>query len=399
MNGKNCSKTIALVLTLLGLMLFGALAIFAQIPTLRANGKIAFTSDRDGNREIYVMDPDGGKQTRITENGLFNDHPTWSPDGGKIAFISQRPSGAYAIFQMNADGTGKTEITPINFQPSPYYATGWTIGWSPDGRQLVFTDLQGNSDIVVIVNADGSGRRTLTSGYGPSWSPDGSKILFVRGAFPWILYMIRPDGTDLRNLPQLPDFYNWYYDATWSPAGDQIATTAFDGANEVVFIANADGTDPRYFYSQCSSSPRGCSRLAAPSWSPDGKSLVLLVWGVQSGQQIQVVDIADGVYRQLTDTVDGNNSNPNWQSLTMVTVSGRVTTPSGQGLRNAVVSLTDSLGVRQTATTSSFGFYSFANIPTGETYTVSVASRLYRLTPRTITVNDNLTDIDFVGLE
>ncbi len=86
-------------------------------------------------------------------------------------------------------------------------------------------------------------------------------------------------------------------------------------------------------------------------------------------------------------------------SAPAVTVSGRVTTPDGRGLRNAVVAIIDSLGVRRTATTSSFGLYSFDNVVTGETYIISVSSKRYRFAPRNLLVNDNLRDVDFVGLE
>jgi hypothetical protein len=81
------------------------------------------------------------------------------------------------------------------------------------------------------------------------------------------------------------------------------------------------------------------------------------------------------------------------------TVGGRVVTSDGRGLRNATVSITDSLGVVQTATTSSFGLFSFSNVLTGGTYTVKISSRLYRFASRTIQVTDNLTVPDFVGLE
>ena len=81
------------------------------------------------------------------------------------------------------------------------------------------------------------------------------------------------------------------------------------------------------------------------------------------------------------------------------TIGGRVLTPDGRGLRNAIVSITDSLGVRRTVTTSSFGFYSFDDVATGQAYTIAVSSRLYRFATRAIQVDDNLANVDFVGLE
>jgi len=82
-----------------------------------------------------------------------------------------------------------------------------------------------------------------------------------------------------------------------------------------------------------------------------------------------------------------------------VTISGRVTTPTGLNLRNAIVALTDPQGVRRSATTSSFGIYSFTNVQSGGTYIISVASKRYRFTPQSVSVNGNLTNVDFVGLE
>jgi len=82
-------------------------------------------------------------------------------------------------------------------------------------------------------------------------------------------------------------------------------------------------------------------------------------------------------------------------------ISGRVTAPSGAGLRNVTVSITDASGTPRTATTSSFGFYSFDNvsIQEGQNYTIRVASRLYRFSPRTVNLAGPLTNVDFVGLE
>ncbi len=82
-----------------------------------------------------------------------------------------------------------------------------------------------------------------------------------------------------------------------------------------------------------------------------------------------------------------------------VPISGRVMTPSGLGLRNASVILIDAQGIRRTATTSSFGVYQFDNVATGQTYTLSVASKRYRFSPRIQAVISQLTDFDFTGLE
>ena len=81
------------------------------------------------------------------------------------------------------------------------------------------------------------------------------------------------------------------------------------------------------------------------------------------------------------------------------TVSGRVTTPDGRGLRNAAVKIIDQNNLVRTVTTSSFGFYSFDNVATGQSYTMRISSRLYRFTPRVVQVTGDLTDVDFVGLE
>ncbi len=85
--------------------------------------------------------------------------------------------------------------------------------------------------------------------------------------------------------------------------------------------------------------------------------------------------------------------------VVLVTISGRVVTPTGLGLRNAAVSLTDSSGVRRNATTSSFGLYSFENIPAGQNYVVGVASKRYRFAAKSLMISGTLTNVDFIGLE
>ncbi|UCH87761.1 MAG: PD40 domain-containing protein [Dehalococcoidia bacterium] len=129
--------------------------------------KIAFASDREGNREIYIMNADGSGLTNLTKNEGSDYDPVWSPDGSKIAFVSDR-EGSADIYLMNADGTGQTRLTTDG-------ADDVSPAWSSDGSQIAFvTDRDGDREIYVM-NADGTEQTNLTENpaddYDPVWSP------------------------------------------------------------------------------------------------------------------------------------------------------------------------------------------------------------------------------------
>jgi hypothetical protein len=130
--------------------------------------ELAFTSNRDGNDEIYVMNADGSNQRRITSDPATDAEPSWSPDGQRIVFESNR-DGNYELYVMDADGSNQARLTntPQN-EASP--------AWSPDGRKIAFDE--GGSAGIFVMNADGSGRTRLgTIGtFMPNWSPDGREI-------------------------------------------------------------------------------------------------------------------------------------------------------------------------------------------------------------------------------
>jgi Tol biopolymer transport system component len=126
--------------------------------------RIAFVSDRDGNREIYVVGADGNAPRRMTDNPAADQFPAWSPDGSKIAFGTDR-DGNEEIYVMNAaDGSGQTNLTN-----DP--ATDRYPAWSPDGARIAFRSSRAHSFDIFLMNPDGSGMTRLTFGLGRTLQP------------------------------------------------------------------------------------------------------------------------------------------------------------------------------------------------------------------------------------
>jgi TolB protein len=133
-------------------------------PSWSPDRKLAFVSDRDGNREIYEINEDGSHPRRLTNNNTSDQFPAWSPDGSRIAFVSDR-TGNEDIFTMRAsDGRGETNIT--NDPASDRYPA-----WSPDSAQIAFRSSRNRSFDIYRMDPDGSGVNRLTSGLGRQIEP------------------------------------------------------------------------------------------------------------------------------------------------------------------------------------------------------------------------------------
>jgi hypothetical protein len=165
-----------------------------------------FNDQRPGLKGIYaVRASDGGGLVRLTRG--FDAVPAFSPDGREIVFMRTKagviPNGAGALFVMRADGTGLRRITP-------WGSAFLNQGWSPDGRWIVFQKPYG---LLYLVHPDGTGLDQIpidlpagSGGVAPSWSPDGSRIVFsLQGGERWGIYTVRPDGSDLQQVTNVPD--------------------------------------------------------------------------------------------------------------------------------------------------------------------------------------------------
>lgn len=227
-----------------------------------STGKIAFTSDRDGNQEIYVMDANGSNQTDLSNNTANDLKPAFSADGTRIVFVSER-DGNDEIYVMNADGTGQTRLTNdpgLDDRPS----------FSPDGSKIVFTSDRNGFNQIFVMNADGTSPTPITNSpagdFTPRYSPDGSKIVFtsLRDNTDFEIYVMDANGSNPIRLTN-----NTVADRvpTFSPDGATIAfTSTRDNAQDEIYIMNADGSGATRLTNNSVSDNR-------PWFSPDGSTI------------------------------------------------------------------------------------------------------------------------------
>jgi Tol biopolymer transport system component len=299
----------------------GFVATLSHATAPGTNGLIAFQRfrlhDAPFQAEIFTVKSDGSGERKVTHvaAGTVDGEPDWAPDGSRIVF--QRCGGSPChIWSVRPDGSGLKRLSlscPRGSAPprcvddsSPVYSPdgrriafvrsrgpksngvvvaeanlrnahpvgpGWEPGWSPDGKQLVFTWKPGNRSAIYVSNADGSGRHRVTpfrlrAGDHPDWSPDGTRILFNTGPTNrWNLFTIRPDGTGLRQLTHFKGVTK-VVNGSFSPDGESIVFSTVVGAVnppgarlDDVFVMSADGTDIRPI-------TRARNWDGSPDWGP-----------------------------------------------------------------------------------------------------------------------------------
>ncbi len=227
----------------------------AKPPALE--GRLVYQRGEGSAAEIWLMDLASRKSVRLTDNGVLDEYPRWSPDGREIAFYSDR-DGSRQIYVMDAAGRGARKVTgALSMNEDP--------AWAPDGRRLCFWGRpgKGGREDLYIVGLDGAGQANITRSTGgtrrvPSWSPDGGRIAFTSDRF----------------------------------LGHQVYAIDADGGNEA----------------RLTGSPRGACR---PRWSPDGRRIAYSDGGYGARKNVDIWEMdPDGRNKKRLTVAPGNDYDP-----------------------------------------------------------------------------------------
>ena len=284
--------------------------------------RIAFISDRDGNEEVYVRDLETGQDTRVTNNEAPDSWPTWSPDGSKIAFLSSRFLGP-DIYVTDADGTNEANLTNHAGSYNPPV-------WSPDGTRIAFSsdrDMEPFSlgtaqdtplvfpqlvPEIYVMNADGTNQTRLTFNLafdgGVTWSPDGSRLAFHSNRDgDHDIYAMNADGTGLTNLTD-----NDWSDVSpaWSPDRSRIAFAS----NRPLIAFGANFPRPAHdihVMNADGSHPVNLTQypqvnfVTQPRWSPDSRFLAFEGRGLSPlGERFTFLKFPNEVYVSPSGGID-----------------------------------------------------------------------------------------------
>ena len=263
-------------------------------PSFSADGtKIAFSSGRDGNAEIYVMNADGTDQTRLTNNLGSDWLPVFSADGTKIAFVSDRAGVNSEVWVMNADGTNQTQVTNAQYP-------AFSPAFSPDGTQILYSSFDGNAIEIFRINVDGSGNtnlteNTTTDNRDPSFSPDGTKIVYqVYQNGNWDIFTMNADGSNPVNITNRPGTSDT--EPAFSPDGNHIV---FNSNGDIWAMTNGGAGEINL--------TNNAANDMRPTWSPANVAPVL--------EDISIDPINEGGTATLTATINDGNPGDSFRLL------------------------------------------------------------------------------------
>ena len=308
---------IILFVVLIAFLLYGAIVATIVLAS-HHKGQIAFTSTRDGNHEIYVVDPDGNHRVRLTHHPAGDAEPSWSPDGHRIAFVSNRKGGNYQIYAMDSNGRNVRRLTDGVNDRCP--------AWSPDGQTIAF---EGYGDEewsfkIHVVSPDGANRKRLgaeilSDDRHPTWSPDSQRIAFVS----WgedegpEIYVMDANGKSRKRITNNSENERG---PSWSPDGSKIAFWSSENEDTVIAVMDADGTNRRNLTDEVWEGFTVWN--TDPVWSPDSRIIAYRshTMGLNEGE-IHLMTTDGEHLGRLGNLHKGGDGHPDWFAPVGLTVS------------------------------------------------------------------------------
>lgn len=275
-------------------------------PSFSPDGKkIVFVSDRDKNVNIYVMQADGSNLRRLTDDLYFDNYPVFSPDGTQIAFQSNREDERVQVYLKNInDDSPPRRLTHLSMD------TGIAPKcWSSDGTQILLYTNQNGKDQIVLADVEPPAKPLLSDDTAdlmfPRLSKDGNEILYVASMADHSLELRWSDLVTKRTrtiyrTPANPSSAN-QIEPAWSPDNSLIAFSTKVNGNSDVFSIRADGTGLK----NLTNNP---ARDSEPIFSPDG-SEIIFARDNYGKAQLYRMDLNGGNQRRLTNR-DGYEQTP-----------------------------------------------------------------------------------------
>ena len=267
-----------------------------------ARSRIAYVSEKNGGKDLFVMDYDGYNPRQVTFDAFLNLAPSWSPDKQRLVFVAYGAGKDPQIHELDlTTGRRRAIVTLPGLNITP--------DWAPNGEELAFTTTQdGNAEIYKVDKAGKRFERLTNHGgadLAPTWSPTGREIAFTsdRGGTPQI-YLMSADGTNLHPLTYRDRHGSYNTAAAWSPKGNWIAYVCRDDRRWLkLCVISPDGQQWRQVTT-------GTSNDESPSWSADGRHVAFS--STRNGKRDIYMINVDGTGLERLTANGTFNDDPAW---------------------------------------------------------------------------------------